>query len=59
MNREAHVRFYESAGVKLPRATHPKKRICCAGLTGRHDAILEGVAPALPRRVTAPDKPGG
>jgi len=24
MNREAHVRFYESAGVKLPRATHPK-----------------------------------
>ena len=23
MSREAHVRFCESAGVKLPRATHP------------------------------------
>ena len=22
MSREAHVRFWESAGVKLPRATH-------------------------------------
>jgi putative transposase len=23
MSREAHVRFWESAGVQLPRATHP------------------------------------
>ena len=23
MSREAHVRFYESLGVKLPGATHP------------------------------------
>jgi hypothetical protein len=22
MSREAHVRFWESAGVKIPRATH-------------------------------------
>jgi hypothetical protein len=24
MSREAHVRFWESAGVKFPRATQPK-----------------------------------
>ena len=27
MSREAHVRFWESAGVQLPRATHPFLRI--------------------------------
>ena len=26
MSREAHVRFYESLGVKLPGATHPGVR---------------------------------
>jgi transposase len=26
MSREAHVRFWESAGVKLPRATQPLGR---------------------------------
>ena len=25
MNRETHVRFWESAGVKLPRATQPSR----------------------------------
>src|SRR5687768_4130179 len=38
MNREIHVRFWESAGVKLPRATqHPKAR--------PPDAIGETVCP--------------
>jgi hypothetical protein len=40
MSREAHVRFWESAGVKLPRATHlhplaasgPLARPACLGL---------------------------
>ena len=34
MSREAHVRFWESAGVKLPRATrlHPMKNRPFQGL---------------------------
>lgn len=45
MNREAHVRFWESARVKLPRATHPPLY--------RQESIFERAGLAIPRSTLA------
>jgi transposase len=46
MSREAHVRFCESAGVRLPRATHPtsRGRDGPAQFLGDYDQVLQADA---------------
>ena len=50
MSREAHVRFSEGVGVKLPRATRPSESLCRRPRgAGRHrflDDLLQFSAPA-------------
>ena len=50
MSREAHVRFSEGVGVKLPRATRPSESLCRRQRgAGRHrflDDLLQFSTPA-------------
>ena len=66
MSREVHVRFWESAGVRLPRATRlplyrqsqifaregiDLDRSTLAGWVGKSTALLEPLADAIGRHV--------
>jgi hypothetical protein len=41
MSREAHVRFSEGVGVKLPRATRPSESLCRRPRGARRHRFLD------------------
>ena len=52
MSREAHVRFSEGVGVRVPRATRPSESLCrWPRGAGRHRIVDELLQPPPPSEV--------